>query len=374
MNELSTIDELKEKDEELNAELLKNHLSFARDGAELRSFIEEADHFTGALDRLWAKVSSMQEYNWLMDTALKWQGIYSSILNTPKDIQIHPPPKELKPPLPTGFFSESDLERRIRQNAHKLSITRKLNYLLKDTHALLKKIPSTEKEMLTDWDHAQIEFASQVLDGEIDFVRQIASQSYPRLERIWLREVKHLKAYSIWEGRGGGLDAWHKDSDYFQACDQIREMLVAKPIKKTSFDFKEAKAYLETKYLDKKGRLDPVKAKPLLAERAYFVWEAGVEDLGPEGNHYVGEKYLKMFYENIIPAIIEDDFDKTLTVLEAFEFSNRLGNRYRIINCFEVAVAIYFLNPTHIRKIWAIGQDGKPLPSQKPLIPKELTL
>jgi hypothetical protein len=367
MDELVTIEELKKRDEELNAELLKHHLSFATDGPELKSFVSAATDFTDALDKVWGKVTSMQEYNWLRETALKWQGIYSSVLNIPKDIPIPSPATELRSPLPTGFLSEDALVSRLKQSAGRLSLTRKLDHFFRDQLPKLKELPSSDEDKLRDWRSAEVEFATQVLDGEIDFVGQIASESYRHLEAIWLREVKQHKAYCIWEGRGGGLDPWHRDSDYFQACDQLRQMLVAEQIKKTSFDFEEAKLYLEKEYLDDRGILDTEKARSMLNMRAYEVWASG-GDPDSVRNYEAAEEYLKMFYENIIPAVIEDDIEKTLAVLTALRIGTKAENRYRLVNCFEAALAIYFLNLDHIRKIWAIGPDGLPLPSENPLI------
>src|ERR671939_133836 len=49
---------------------------------------------------------------------------------------------------------------------------------------------------------------------------------------------------------------------------------------------------------------------------------------------------------------MEDDFEKTLLALKAFQHNAMLGNRCRIVNCFEVILAIYFLNPGHIEEMW----------------------
>ena len=60
---------------------------------------------------------------------------------------------------------------------------------------------------------------------------------------------------------------------------------------------------------------------------------------------------MKMFYEHIIPAVLQNDEESVLTVLKAFQFSNE--NSYNlIINCFEAALPIYFLNPGIVEKLW----------------------
>lgn len=67
-------------------------------------------------------------------------------------------------------------------------------------------------------------------------------------------------------------------------------------------------------------------------------------------NWLLAEKYVRMYYENIIPAIERRDKEKTLRVLKAFQFSKK--NHLLIKNCFELALAIYFLDPGLINELW----------------------
>jgi len=350
-----TIDDLKKQDKNLADEVLKHHPRFASHADELNLFIGQADSLINDIERLLVEVTSLEEYEWLRETALKWQAIYSTIFNVPRNVQIPPPAKDLKSP-PSVILDEQELNKRLAQKAYRLSKTRKVRKLLKEAEALQKGIHSTTEEMRMDWHHAQIEFASEVLDGVVHFVRHLAASSYPRLQQVWLREAKLLKAYCIWEGREG--NQWNEKGDYFQACDQIRQMLVARDLKKISLnDFSEAKAYLETNYLNEAGKLDPVKAKSLKDTRAYQVWVSGGESNPPAYNYEIAETYLQLFYENIIPAVTKNDQEKILLVLKAFNYCCSLGYRYRIINCFEVALAIYFLDPEIIEELWQKTED-----------------
>jgi len=64
-------------------------------------------------------------------------------------------------------------------------------------------------------------------------------------------------------------------------------------------------------------------------------------------------EYAKLFYENIIPAVKKDDPEKVENVLKAFGFSETQEHHYySMINCFEVALAIYFLPDKIIRNLW----------------------
>jgi hypothetical protein len=68
-------------------------------------------------------------------------------------------------------------------------------------------------------------------------------------------------------------------------------------------------------------------------------------------NWFRAKLYTGMFYENIIPAVIENNEDKTVMILKAFQFSKAPENRYLIINCFETAIAIHFLDKNIIQKV-----------------------
>src|SRR5271157_4121103 len=63
--------------------------------------------------------------------------------------------------------------------------------------------------------------------------------------------------------------------------------------------------------------------------------------------------YVRLFYENIIPAVVEKDRLSVLRVLKAFQYSKAPENCWRVINCFEAALAIYFLDREIIESLWA---------------------
>jgi hypothetical protein len=90
-----------------------------------------------------------------------------------------------------------------------------------------------------------------------------------------------------------------------------------------------------------------VKAK---AERVYACNRIPHQD---KKNWTIAETYARGFYENIIPAVTQGRPDSTLAVLKAFQFSKE--NRYLIINCFEVALAISFLDAEIVQEIWDQG-------------------
>lgn len=364
-SQVGALEQLKEEDERLYRKIIRHHSSLARDREGRKAIVGEANDFVARLTEAPARLGavSVDDYNWLNETALRWEVIYSSIFNIPKEISITVSPEQLERPAQTRVFTNVEVEKWLGDKAYELSRIRKVNYLLREVDALQKRMPSTPEEMEQDWRNAQVEFASQVLDGKINFVKQIASNSYRRLEEVWLQEVKQLRAFIIWEGRGC---PWSDDggvADYFRACEQMRDLLVDPGIKgRLPDDFAEAKSYLELNYLDKGGRLDPEKpgTQSLLKSKA----AQALRRCGPPDRALslrAAEVYARQFYEHITPAVTAKDREATLLVLKAFQLSEASPTPCAIANCFEAALAIYFLDPEVIRALWQ-ESEGQPWP------------
>jgi len=134
-------------------------------------------------------------------------------------------------------------------------------------------------------------------------------------------------------------------------------MLVNRSIKAAKSDFEEPMAYIETHFLTD-GAIDrhDERVRRLIASKASRV-SGHKTDLDLAPNLAVAEMYVKTFYENIIPAVLRDDPERVLMVLKAFQYGNGI-----LINCFEVALAIYFLDPDMIEDLWR-GAQGKRFPA-----------
>jgi len=50
--------------------------------------------------------------------------------------------------------------------------------------------------------------------------------------------------------------------------------------------------------------------------------------------------------------------ESSLIVLKAFQYSKAPDHRYLIINCFEAALAIYFLDPEIVKGIWKVAEGA----------------
>jgi hypothetical protein len=60
---------------------------------------------------------------------------------------------------------------------------------------------------------------------------------------------------------------------------------------------------------------------------------------------------MSKFYGNITRAILGVDEKSTHSVVEALGLRPRFERYEAIVNCFEMAVAIYFLDPDAARKV-----------------------
>jgi len=210
-------------------------------------------------------------------------------------------------------------------------------------------VTSTAEEMLNDWLDALALFSLVVIDGKEIAFTQLEPADYALLEDAWLTRVKRLKAYFMWNADKGSR---HSDN-YTRASKEIREFLRVRPRARVD-DFDKAQAYIKEKYLTSDGSLDDKKpaTHDLLKRKAERIWRMtgdGEQDSDP--NWLRARLYAAMYYENIIGAVRTSDETKTLMVLKAFEFSKSQANRYLVINAFEAAIAISFLDKDTIRSI-----------------------
>ena len=347
MSNLATIEDIKKKDKELCNEVLSKYLKLEKkeDREKLKN---DAEELSKAMEEVSTKKISIEDYIWLTNTAIKWQVVFSATINIPKTIKISLPTEGLLPsPLPADrSLSEEEIHNRIDLYAYHTATWR------------IREVgrECNREEMERDDHLAKVCLASEILDGKLIFASRVASNSYYRLEQIWLKEVKLLMAYFNWRRRDG-IDPTHEADDYYMGCEHLRIMLTNDVIKAVvPQEFEEAKSYLESRYLTN-GKFDQTKpeAKKLIERKAYRISERvrGMTGKTDNDKNWIdAEAYVEMFYENIIPAVIEKDREKVLRVLKAFQFSKAPENRHHIIDCFETALAIYFLKADIIQELW----------------------
>lgn len=221
--------------------------------------------------------------------------------------------------------------------------------------------PSSRMEMVQDWRNAEVDLVIEILDGNINFAHNISEQSYSMVENLWIDEVKQAKAKRLLDQLSRKLP---EDSQacYFQVCEVYRQSLKGGDIKESPAYFKNARAYLERRYLVSVENfgIDSTNdgIKHLIIKKAERICQV----TGGVSNHmecwHHAKMYVEMFYQNIVAAIVNQSMDATLAVLTAFEYSKRPEHRFKIINCFEAALAIYFLQPNLIKDIWSQNPDS----------------
>lgn len=357
MDKNTKIDTLKERHNDLYIEALDKGLTLLK--TEGRK--DEIMDLIRDIVTLSANPITIDNYRWLSDVAGKWQSALSSKLNIPMTIKIAKPSRNLFPKLPPGkALTNDEIEYWITRNAEVFGLGRKAR-IFRD---------SSKEEEAWDKQMAEVYFISDVLDGKINFASRIAYTSYELIERIWLKDVKLLRAYMTWQKRGGGVDHTCEIDDYLETGNHSREMLVNSGIKALPTEFGEAKAYIEKKYLTD-GKIDTknnheawslVERKAKRIDDTNKLYKEPPERHDSNMNWFNAEHYVKMFYENIIDAVIKDEEEKVLTVLKAFQYSKAKENGWWIINSFEAALAIYFLNPIRIETLWKKAVD-KPKPT-----------
>jgi hypothetical protein len=195
-------------------------------------------------------------------------------------------------------------------------------------------------------------FANHIAGPErFNFAFHITEGSYWRLEREWLKSVKELRAYHTSQSRYASVDP---AGDYLEACLHFDYLLLARESKAIASSFKTVKRYLAARYLvDGKIKVGTkLDAGLLVSVKADRLWKmTGRTDT--DHNWGEAELYVKKFYENIIPAVEEENgLPHVKEVLDAFRFSTDCNHCYHLINCFEMAIAINFLDPEKIRQVW----------------------
>ncbi len=234
----------------------------------------------------------------------------------------------------------------ISDMALSLSRKRKIGMIYGNPDAIDTYILSTTEEMEMDWQEARSYFALNVLKRVIIFTH-LSPNSYVHLEKTWLRKVKEILAYFYW--KAGSRNGTEKD--FFEAAREIRSWMLEREQSNLE-DFHKIKAYLLERYLTEDYFLDETKphAYKLIAIKAKRIWEMTGES-NSERNWHKALLYVKLFYENIIGAVLDSDKVKTTKILEAFEFSKAPENKFIIINAFEAALAIEFLDKGVLNKL-----------------------
>lgn len=372
-NHRLSFDELVEVSDSLYSKALREGPDLIVDdqgSSVLDHLLKEIDLLLEKLNQLAKDTPSLTEYQWLVDALFRWQVLFASTLNIPKKIALPTPRRNLLPPL---LESKALTEEEIK-------------FLIRRNDDYLTRLEQSKDSSLTSFginrrESASIFLAFDILEGKINLASRISSASYYRLEKIWVQDIKRLVAYFIWEGRKGGIDEELAKRDFINASNSIRSLLVNHEIKAQRAEFGEAKEYLEECFLGLDGQLDLQKnqVKALITAKANKIQDE-TDCAKFDQNWELATAYVTLFYEHILPAVLDNEPESVRSILKAFQYSQygEKGNSYHIINAFEAALVIYFVDATSIRKIW--GEAGHHRVHNQPEffnpvhLPKDLSL
>lgn len=310
------------------------------------------DLFLDAIIETSKSVSLREDYSWLSETLVKWQLIYSRVFNEEKQLDLYIPDKiMIKPPVETStVLSEEEIKARIRDYAEKTAIWKIYEH-------------NNDNNPLADWRNGEVNLSWEVIKGDVRFDKNISSNSYHIFENLWLTEIKELVSYFKWFAKRQyqiGTKSTHAE-DYQSTCDELRQMLVDETRKTDKSTFLEVKAYIENRYLSE-GHFDENKpyAKELLDKKSSRICERirAKGDIVDDLENWLDAKvYSKLFYENIIPAVIDSRFESILAIIKAFQFTKTVVDKLHVIDVFEVILAIYYLDAATIISLWKDGDE-----------------
>lgn len=334
-NHVRLYDQLLRKYEKINW-----HLKQSDDRYEAY-FDEVRDLLKSMYDLSTVVVDSSQTW-WLTFLSSSWDVAVSTLFDAPPNTLIFIKTESPSPTL--AKLSDSELEERVKEKAQRFSTEKSFGY--SDTQSI-------------DWHFSEVYLASEFLDGTLNFARQIDASSYWRLENIWMDEVIRLKAYHTWErlGKRWGGDAGR--SDYYEESERYHQLLANPVIKATATYFQPLREYISSHYLHEgKLNLRSSRVKTLINRKFKRIRQSVNVGTDEEVRHHV-VKYVTAFYENVIPAVEErSDSEKKSNIratLSSFATSQAHPCLCSVIDCFEAAIAIYFIDASVVRSLWKSG-------------------
>lgn len=350
---MNTFESIKQQDADLWLDLERNRAAIEREPTEFRAKILK---LLLQIATVAERTTALDDYSWLQTAATRWRMTASSVLGVPLPQSLHvPAPQSLYAPRSERVWSKANLDDWLTNKAWEIFRRRAISrYYDKSEEQILAGASSSPEEYASDGYTARIYLACDVLDGKLDFVRDFDAGSYPLLEGdCWLKEVKRTKAYLRWRTRDG---SWGEESavrDYCDACKEIRDRSVDSAGKASHSSFESVNQYLQKKYVRRTDsgtwELQSKAIKDLIAIKAHRIWElTGCANAAE--NWKKAETFVRSFYRNVIPAVTEEDrkaISEVVNLLQLGDDTNRLD----LANCFEAAIAVYFLNAAKLNTL-----------------------
>lgn len=247
----------------------------------------------------------------------------------------------------------------IRQAAKIISNIRKVESIsewFKQVMHESSKLPSSLKDMESDWNIARAFIGSKVIfDDGLHFI-DLSSDCYTILERTWLHDIKKLRAYFLWQEGNNSSET----VNFTTVCDKINLLLSKREAIPLS-SFEETRDYIKNRYLTRNGTLDKTKVDVIkeIHVKAFRIWEY-TRETNETKNWLIAESYFKKFYENIIPAIDGKSAEHIENLLNCFRNENG-SDPFGIVNCFEALLVISFLDKKKVQSVMQTKNIELPL-------------
>src|SRR5436305_9157849 len=145
-----SLPDLKKQHKHLFDQALSESSSLIDNEAEMADFIARVDSFLEELTQLSGEAETVEDYEWISDAALKWQLIFSSVLNVPHSTVTLLAPSLLNSPEPLQFYTDEELRKWCEDTALQQSLVRRANFLLEEKSQLVKLLGSTREQQDQD--------------------------------------------------------------------------------------------------------------------------------------------------------------------------------------------------------------------------------
>jgi hypothetical protein len=296
---------------------------------------EEAQILREDISKLLTKKGfSFGDYEWLANAQLQWDALFAANFQKPSPVDLLISTEVIRKSIPQTLAISEGMDP-VGWMASLAARSR-----IKQVQRL-----SSDDEKKADYLFAETFLAWAVLEGIINFA-VYGTKCYNILERQWLRHVKSLGAYFGWVDRGARADPSREFEDYIGSCNHIQSLLANPGMKGKPEEFESVLGYLTENYIDSQGRLlqEASGTKSLIERKAKRLWET-TERNSVEVNWKEAERYTTLFYEGIIPAVVGKDPKATRDIVNLL-CGYYPGMSESVVNCFEMAIGIYFLDPT----------------------------
>lgn len=350
MAELVSIPQIRSRHDRLYSDVIKRA---AGGGLDLDEANRQVDELLATMASVDTARITLDDYDWLTNALVQWQAVSSAILKKPRDVDIPDPPSPNVIEQSSIGISRAAFKQQMELAAQDFAKRRRSRWQVEEAERLMARIqeqlqeiahqPSSDEERAADWHAAQVLAAARLIDGKLQISRGPGVWALVQLREVWLDEVKQLMAYERWEQRGRPA-VLQADEDYLAACALIRARMLD-PEKRPAIDeFEEARLYLEKEFLTD-GKLDESRAPVIeMLRRKADRLRAVTGRTDEDANERAARAYAKAFYESIVAAVTKQDGASVAAVVGALELGDGPTDNHPMIDCFEAALVVSFLD------------------------------